>query len=111
VRPTEPTPFEHLVVVPLSRTEWRVSEVSNDGALLGFIERQASNRFEVVWMTDPMRWGYTGTFDEAVTAFGDSSRFTGEIFDERAEVAVGARTAPSSDRGPSGARRATWQSP
>jgi hypothetical protein len=109
VRPTEPTPFEHLVVVPLSRNEWRVSDAADAGALLGFIERQTNGRFEIVWMTDPMRWGYARTFDEAVTAFGDSTRFTGEIFLERAEAIRGARPTPHSDRGASGTRRTTWQ--
>jgi hypothetical protein len=32
-----------------------------------------------------MRWGYAASFEDAVLAFGDSIRFTGEIFAQRAE--------------------------
>jgi hypothetical protein len=53
--------------------------------LLGYIDRQRAGRFEIVWMSDPMRWGYTATFDDAVVAFGDSSRFAGEILTQRAD--------------------------
>ena len=82
-----------LTVVRLGRTDWRVTSDASPNEVLGFIERQRSGRFEVVWMTDPMRWGYAASFDEALLAFGDSVRFTGEILDARARV-VG-RTRPA----------------
>jgi hypothetical protein len=78
--------FGLLTVVRLGKTDWRVSSGSNPDDLLGYIERQRSGRFEVTWMTDPMRWGYAASFDEALVAFGDSVRFTGEILDNRAQV-------------------------
>jgi hypothetical protein len=86
------TPFASLEVVRLGRTEWRISDTSEPERLLGYIERQRPRRFEVLWMTDPMRWGYAESFGEALVAFGDSARFTGETFLERA-VPVARRNA------------------
>jgi hypothetical protein len=82
-----PIPRE-LDVVRLGKTDWRVSGAG--GELLGYIERQHSDRFEIVWMTDPMHWGYIDSFDGALEAFTDSVRFTGEqspkrIRDEKPE--------------------------
>jgi hypothetical protein len=54
-------------------------------------------------MTDPMRWGYTTSFDEALLAFGDGSRFAGEILAERAPVVGRSR-----DLSAAPARRSTW---
>jgi hypothetical protein len=85
--------FGALSVVRLGKTDWRISSGSNPNDLLGYIERQRSGRFEVTWMTDPMRWGYASSFDEALLAFGDSVRFTGEVLDNRAQV-VGIQREP-----------------
>ena len=92
-----------ITVVRLGRADWRVTSSSRPDQLLGFIERQGSGRFEVVWMTDPMRWGYAASFDEALLAFGDSVRFTGEILDERALVVGRARPATFAP-----SHRTTW---
>ena len=61
--------FAGLEVVRLSRTDWRVSERNVPEQLLGYIERQRADRYEVLWMTDPMHWGYAGSFEEALAAF------------------------------------------
>ena len=84
VKSTGQSALRDIDVVRLSRTDWRVSRSDEPERVLGYVERQGANRFEIVWMTDPMRWGYTITFDDALMAFGDASRFTGEILDERA---------------------------
>jgi hypothetical protein len=95
------TSYDGLEIVRLGRAEWRVNDSTESGRLLGYIERQNAGRYEVMWMTDPMRWGYAASFDEALVAFGDSLRFSGEVFDERAESADRASTA-------SRLRRSTW---
>jgi hypothetical protein len=95
-----------LSIVRLGKTDWRISSGSNPEELLGYIERQRGGRFEVTWMTDPMRWGYAASFDEALLAFSDGVRFTGEILDQRARV-VGARREPVFHA----ARRTTWRKP
>jgi hypothetical protein len=51
--------------------------------LLGYIERYGKSQFEVLWMTDPVRWGYFDTFAAALGAFDDSVRFTAPTFDAR----------------------------
>jgi hypothetical protein len=76
-----------LECIRLSPTDWRISEVSpvngEPSRILGFIERYAKGRFEILWMSDPVRWAYVGTFDEALAAFDDSVRFTRSVFAER----------------------------
>ena len=95
----------HLVdgveIVRLSRTDWRINDASDPERLLGYIERQSSGRFEVMWMTDPMRWGYASTFEEALAAFGTSVLFSGEILDKRASFDGRVHAAGS-------ARRTSW---
>jgi hypothetical protein len=76
--------FDGVEIVRLGRTDWRVNDAANPDRLLGYIERQRSGRFEVMWMTDPMRWGYAASFEEALAAFGSSVHFVGEILDKRA---------------------------
>jgi hypothetical protein len=93
--------YESLSVVRLGKTDWRVSDASQPDRLLGFIEFQRPGRFEVTWMSDPVRWGYTDSFDEALVGFADSSRFIGEVFPERAATVVG--TAPGRP-----VHRSTW---
>jgi hypothetical protein len=92
-----------LSIVRLGKTDWRISSQADGDELLGYIERQRSGRFEVVWMTDPMRWGYAESFDDALLAFGDSVRFTGEIFDRRARVPGGQHTSVFAP-----AKRTSW---
>ncbi len=45
-----------LHIVRLGKSDWRVCDVQ--GELLGYIERLNQERYQVVWMTDPMNWGY-----------------------------------------------------
>jgi hypothetical protein len=92
-------------LVRLARTEWRVNDATDPDRLLGYIERQRSDRWEIMWMTDPMRWGYATSFAEALGAFGDSVRFKGDIFDRRASVVVRERVALSR------MHRSTWVKP
>jgi hypothetical protein len=96
--------FEGIHVVRLGRTEWRVNSEADPDRPLGYIERQRADRYEVTWMTDPMRWGYAASFDEALVAFGDSVRFPGDIFDTRAAVVGRSRRTPH-------VRRTTWVKP
>ncbi len=100
----QPKSVDGIELVRLGRAEWRVNDANDAGRLLGYIERQRGDRYEVVWMTDPMRWGYAASFDEALAGFADSLRFAGEVFDQRA-VVVGRTTSRSR------ARRATWLKP
>lgn len=105
--------FPSLEVVRLGRAEWRISDAAEPAQLLGFIERQRAGRFEVVWLSDPVRWGYADSFDAALLAFGDNARFTGEIVANRT-------LEPHRDRGPASLgsarrvtamHRATWIKP
>lgn len=107
------TPYASLEVVRLGRTEWRVSEASERAQLLGFIERQRRDRFEILWMSEPIRWGYAKTFDSAIVAFGDTASFTGEISLERSPLLPIQRTPMqrAGDRGsfnPNASHRTTW---
>jgi hypothetical protein len=72
---------DEIVLVRLGKADWRIS--NPEGDLLGYVERQHADRYEVVWMTDPLRWGYADSFDAAIAAFGESVRFTGETADKR----------------------------
>jgi hypothetical protein len=78
--------FDGVEIVRLGRGDWRVNDAAHPDRLLGYIERQRSGRFEVMWMTDPMRWGYAASFEEALAAFGESVLFVGEVFERRATV-------------------------
>jgi hypothetical protein len=78
--------LDGVEIVRLGRGDWRVNDAADPDRPLGYIERQRSGRFEVMWMTDPMRWGYAASFDEALAAFGESVLFVGEIFENRARV-------------------------
>jgi hypothetical protein len=103
MKASRPRELGGLSIVRLGKTDWRVSSGENAEDLLGYIERQRGGRFEVVWMTDPMRWGYAASFDEALLAFGDSVRFTGEVLDDRAQVVGSPRASVFAP-----ARRTTW---
>jgi hypothetical protein len=106
LKSADQTALSDLDVVRLSRTDWRVSRVGRPDQVLGYVERQRVDRYEIVWMTDPMRWGYATSWDDALMAFGDASRFVGEILDQRARVA--GRSRPSTI---APARRSTWVKP
>lgn len=102
-------PYPELEVVRLGRGEWRICEASDPSRVLGYIERQRHDRFEIVWMADPMRWGYTATLDDALLAFGDNARFAGEVFTQRVEqVARGGRTRTELSPRVQLPRRSTW---
>jgi hypothetical protein len=106
------TPFDTLEVVRLGRTEWRVADAATPENLLGFIERQRADRFEVVWMSDPMRWGYAPSFESALVAFGDSVRFAGEVTAKRASARAAAPERRSQlTRQVLHTHRATWINP
>jgi hypothetical protein len=90
-----------LKVVQLDRENWRISdarvEVADNSGLLGFIERISSRRYEILWMTDPLRWAYEGSFDAAVRGFFESVRFGGTVLAERERWEI-PRSANSSRR-------------
>jgi hypothetical protein len=88
-------------IVRLGRSDWRVNDATDASLLLGYIERQRSGRYEVMWMTDPMRWGYASSFEDALGAFGEGLRFAGEVFDRRAQ-------AERPTHGRRAVRRSTW---
>jgi hypothetical protein len=79
-----------IEITPLDRHEWRISDAripSSDPAhLLGYIEQQSHHRFEILWMTDPIRWGYAETFTAALNGFADAEEFVGRIEVERDRV-------------------------
>jgi hypothetical protein len=103
MKASPPRDLDGLTIVRLGKTDWRISSAGNAEELLGYIERQRGGRFEVVWMTDPMRWGYAASFDEALLAFSDSVRFTGEVLDNRDRVASSRRASVFAPT-----RRTTW---
>jgi hypothetical protein len=76
-----PTTAEWLEVVRTGRSDWRVSDSRRDPGdpdrLLGFVERLDRGRFEVLWMTEPLRWGYTRSLPEALAALRDRVTFSG----------------------------------
>ena len=98
--------YSTLSVVRLDKTDWRVSDAVQPDLILGFIERQRASRFEITWMSDPIRWGYATSFDAALGAFADSAHFTGEILSERDE----SFSAPGLFAGRQG-HRSTWLKP
>jgi hypothetical protein len=83
MRAKQRSPFDSIDVRRLGRSEWRISDASDLERVLGFIERQASDRFEIVLMSDPVRWAYVESFESALLAFGDSGRFGGELLSHR----------------------------
>lgn len=70
----------------LSKSEWRVSAPEATGPaheILGYVEQLDSHRFEILWMSEPMHWGYAASLSEAICALADGARFTGEVTAER----------------------------
>jgi hypothetical protein len=86
-RPARVGNLDWLRVVRLDRTNWRISDSRLDSmagrGLLGFVERIHAGRWEIMWMTDPLRWAYEGSFDAAIQGFSESVRFGGTVLAER----------------------------
>jgi hypothetical protein len=74
---------EWLEVVRLDRNDWRVSDlrapVGDSARLLGYVERLAARRYEVVWMGDGMKWGYIDSLAGALRGIADAEHFAGTI--------------------------------
>lgn len=49
------------------------------GGLLGYVERLKRDRFEVLWVAEPIGWAYVESFDDALATIGDRAGFAGEI--------------------------------
>ena len=64
-----------LELFRLTRTDWRVSdarvEPSEPRRLIGYIERLDRDRYEALWIADPIGWAYVTTMSEAIAAFAD----------------------------------------
>jgi hypothetical protein len=78
---------DRLEVIRLSWSEWRISDSrlpdSDPDRLLGYVERLSRRRYEVVWMTDPMRWGYAESLAAALAGLANGERFSGTTLAER----------------------------
>ena len=76
-----------IEVIRLDRTAWRISNSSIDqgdsGRLLGYIERLANDRYEVLWLAAPVSWAYVDSFELALAAAADRPHFSGTIEPER----------------------------
>ena len=76
-----------IEVIRINRTAWRISNSSIDqgdsGRLLGYIERLANDRYEVLWLAAPISWAYVDSFELALAAVTDRPHFSGIIEPER----------------------------
>ena len=76
-----------IEVIRLNRTAWRISNSPIDqgdaARLLGYIERLANDRYEVLWLAAPISWAYVGSFELALAAVIDRPHFSGIIEQER----------------------------
>lgn len=85
-----------LEVVRLGRTDWRVSdsriESADPSRLVGFIEKLSNSRFELVWMTYPVRWGYAHTLSAALGGMAEGARFAGATAERDPAVPMRAPT-------------------
>ena len=85
----------------MDRTSWRISNSSIDpgdpSRLLGYIERLANDRYEVLWLAAPISWAYVGSFELALEAVTDRPHFSGIVEPER-DPAARARTTALSRR-------------
>jgi hypothetical protein len=72
-----------LELFRLTRTDWRVSDSRLDPSdpqrLLGYIERLGPKRYEVLWLAEPVGWGYVTSLKLATAAFADISQFGGVV--------------------------------
>ena len=102
--PGDQNTADWLEVIRIGKKDWRVSDTRRDAGdparLLGFIERIRRDRYEVLWMTAPLRWAYLPSMSEAIEAFGDSLRFTGEQVPDRQESTRRRRGPPRSENIP-----------
>jgi hypothetical protein len=84
-----PSAAEWLEVIRTGRSDWRVSDsrlASGDPErIVGFVERLDRLRYEVLWMTDPMRWAYVESLAAAVAAIRDRVEFVGPQLLQRQE--------------------------
>jgi hypothetical protein len=87
---------EWLEVVRLGHTDWRVSDSRVDSAdprrLVGFIEKLPTGRFELVWITYPIRWGYTDTLSAALSGMAEGAQFAGAIAERDSSVSTSLRS-------------------
>jgi hypothetical protein len=78
---------EWLEVVRLGKCDWRVSDSRVDKAdgarLLGYIEQIGRFHYELLRITDPLRWAYVESLAAATAAFIDNTTFRNETFAER----------------------------
>ena len=58
-------------------------DLSDPARIMGFIERLAHDRFEVLLMVAPTGWAYVDSFGYALVAFSDRSRFEGKLESQR----------------------------
>jgi hypothetical protein len=76
-----PVTAEWLEIVHTGKSDWRVGDSRRDagdpGGLLGFIERLGRGRYEILWLTEPPRWGYADSLKGAIVAFDESVDFAG----------------------------------
>jgi hypothetical protein len=75
------TAAEWLEVVRTGKTDWRVSDSRRNSGdperVVGFVERMGRARFEILWMTNPLRWGYVGSLRDAMAALLNPDEFEG----------------------------------
>jgi len=101
-------------ITQVSKTDWRVSNSADQ--VLGYVEQLSSHRYEVMWLTEPLRWGYTSTFPDAIAAVAGADESVAEIWperDEESQVADHRYDSASVTPPPLAVRahhRATWQS-
>jgi hypothetical protein len=76
-----------LEVLRLDRKDWRISdarvEKSEPRRLLGYIERLRRDRYEILWLTEPVGWAYATSFDLALAAFAHRDQFAGTVSPQR----------------------------
>lgn len=77
-----------LEVIRLDGSLWRISGFApgraETVALRGYVERLDRDRFEVLWFPAPLGWAYVSTFEAALTAISDRSKYMGPIGEARA---------------------------
>jgi hypothetical protein len=81
-----------LGVQRVDRSDWRITaagvEDGEPARLLGYIERLRRDRYEILWMTEPVGWAYVRSLNLAVAAFADRDRFEGAVAQARDVAAL-----------------------
>jgi hypothetical protein len=76
-------------VVRVGRCDWRVSDsriaVTDPGHVLGYVEKFSRSQFEVLWMTNPMRWGRVDNLAAAIANIAHGRSFGDTTTAERGE--------------------------